>query len=112
MASRGFQTRAGCTDGSRLAVVRMDAFEVGKHDITIERVSMLRPGVLHYSVRYYVLVVAHEVAAASRARLLVGHGRMMPDPAPPAPTTQSGSYGVRFWNVRLRGMQTSPKTMV
>jgi hypothetical protein len=59
--------------------VRVDAFEVGKHDIAIERVRVLCPGVLHYRVRYHALVVADEVAAASRTRLVVGHGRIMPD---------------------------------
>ena len=62
-------------DVSRLAVVRVHTFEVGKHDVTVERMPMLRAGVLDDRVRDCLLVVASEVGAAPRASLLVSHDR-------------------------------------
>ena len=62
-------------DASRLPVVRVHTFEVGKDDVTVERMPMLHPRVLDDRVRDRILVVAGEVAAAPRAGLLVGHER-------------------------------------
>ena len=62
-------------DASRLPVVRVHTFEVGKDDVTVERMPMLHARVLDNRVRDRILVVASEVGAAPRAGLLVGHER-------------------------------------
>ncbi len=58
-----------------LSIVRVNAFEVGKHDIEIEVVLVLFPCVLDDCGGDGILVIAAELAAASRALLLISHGR-------------------------------------
>jgi hypothetical protein len=58
--------------------VRIDAFEVGKHNIEIEIVFVLRSRVLDDCGGDGVLVIATELAAASRALLLISHGVNLP----------------------------------
>jgi hypothetical protein len=57
-----------------VALVRMDSFEVGEHDVSVERVMVVKSGVLDHGVRDSVFVLADELASTARARLFVGHG--------------------------------------
>jgi len=61
-----------------LSIVRMDTFEVGKHDIEIQVVLVLRSRVLDDCGGDGVLVIAAELEAASRALLLISHGANLP----------------------------------
>ncbi|MEO6318366.1 MAG: hypothetical protein ABIP36_06250 [Acidimicrobiales bacterium] len=54
---------------SFVALVGMHAFEVGEHDLTVERVAMRDQCMLHHRVGDQVLVSAGEVEAAARAHL-------------------------------------------
>jgi hypothetical protein len=58
--------------------VRMDAFEVGQHDIEVEVVLVRCSRVLDDCGGDGVLVVAAELEAASRALLLISHGANLP----------------------------------
>ncbi len=53
----------------------MPALEMSQHDLTIETVAMLDPGVLDHVVGDDLCDLAHEVAPAAWARLLVAHTR-------------------------------------
>jgi hypothetical protein len=55
-------------------LVRMDSFEVGEHDVSVEHVMVVKSGVLDHGVRDGVFVLADELATTARARLFVGHG--------------------------------------
>ena len=49
----------------------MHAFQVGEHDLPIERVSVLSSRMLDYRLSHDILVFAGEVSAAARAGLFV-----------------------------------------
>ena len=55
-------------------LMRMDSFEVGEHDVSVECVMVVKSGVLDHGVRDGVFVLADELASTARARLFVGHG--------------------------------------
>jgi len=53
--------------------VRVRAFEVGKDDIAVQRVSVLGTCVFDHGVCHSALVIADELAAASRTHLFERH---------------------------------------
>jgi hypothetical protein len=55
-------------------LMRMDSFEVGEHDVSVECVMVVKSGVLDHGVRDGVYVLADELATTARAGLFVGHG--------------------------------------
>ena len=61
-----------------LSIVRIDAFEVGEHDIEIQVVLVLCSRVLDDCRRDCILVIAAELETASRALLLKSHGANLP----------------------------------
>jgi hypothetical protein len=56
----------GAAAANSLALVRMNALEVGQHDLPVERVVVLDPGVLYDGVGDGFLVVIGELAATAR----------------------------------------------
>jgi hypothetical protein len=65
-------------------LVRMDCFDVGEHDVSVERVMVVKSGVLDHGVRDGVFVVADELASAARARLLAGTVHIPSRPSEPS----------------------------
>ena len=57
----------------RVALVRMHAFQMGKHYLAVKGVPMLDASVFDDSIRDSFLVFRGELTSASRARLLIAH---------------------------------------
>jgi hypothetical protein len=69
--SRNHEDRVGRS--SSLAIVGMDAFEVGEDNVSIEGVAVVVACVGHDGIGDRFFVVAFEVATASGTGLLIGH---------------------------------------
>ena len=51
----------------------MHPLQVGEHDLSVERVTVLDASVLNDLVRDILLVIAVEITTTPRARLVEGH---------------------------------------
>ena len=64
-----------CSGRLILALVRVDAFQVGEHDVSRQGVTVLVASVLDDGIRDGVLVLADKVASATWAGLFIRHAR-------------------------------------